>query len=212
MQDIQDFLWVVENLDDSENFYDWKQSLATIAFMTTEPYGKGLKEKLLIPYLKKALSKQNIKIKKLALRFILSLKSFDVLTSQDLDKDLLAETVYEKYIKSEKQDFLRPLKTTFMKLQREKKLQKFLNELGQGEFSQDIVRELVFQLSYRDVHKMEEALEILDFLFKKMGIKREPFIPFLKEFSIDLDERIYLSGKKEIKGKLKNKAYELINF
>jgi len=61
--DLKDFMWVVEGLNESNEFSDWKQSLSTLAFMTTESYGKGLKEALLIPYIKKAINHSNPEIK-----------------------------------------------------------------------------------------------------------------------------------------------------
>lgn len=211
MEELHKYLWVVEHLDGNDNPSDWKQSLSTLAFMMTEPYGKGLKETLLIPYLKKALDSSNDEIKKVAVRFIISLKSFDLLTEADIQKDIIAETFYEKYLRAHNPAFLKPLKITFMKLEKEKKLERFLKQLGEGEFSRDIIRELTFQLDYRSTQKIEEALNIIEFLIHKMGIKKEGFIPFLENFIKELPDRIYLLGKNKVKNYLKNRAEKIIS-
>ena len=45
----EDFKWAVEALEYSDDPLDWKQGLATLAFITTEPYGKNVKDDFLIP-------------------------------------------------------------------------------------------------------------------------------------------------------------------
>jgi hypothetical protein len=178
--------------------------------MCTESYGKGLKEAMLIPYLKKAVDHPNPEVQKIAIRFIISLKTFNILGETDVDRDIIAETFYEKYLRAKNPEFLRPLKITFKKLQKEGKLEKFLKQIGEGVFSKDIIKELTFQLWYRDIRKMEEALQIIDFLLHKLGIQKEDFVPFLEDFIHDIDKRIYLADKKDIKERLKKAARDII--
>ncbi len=205
-----EYKWVTETLDNSNDPSDWKQGLATLAFITTESYGKGVKEELFIPYLEKAVNHTNIQIKKLGIRFTISFKALDLL--QGLDQNVLAETFHEKFFRFKKDtSFLKSLKITFKKLKKEKKLDKFLNEIAWGKFSDSIVKELTFQLWYRDVHKIEEALDVIHFLFEKLSINKENFIPIINNFIKDLDKRIYLQEKKEVKQQLKDKALEIIN-
>jgi len=209
MMNKENFLWVIEGLDSSNDPVEWKQSLATLAFMTTEQYGSGVKEEFLIPYLKKGLSHSNPLIKKIALRFVISFKIFNLFS--DVDAAFIAESFHEKYLKTKESEFLNPLKITFTKLQKEGKLNKFLEQIGQGVFSKDIVKEICFQLWYRDIHKIEQALDILDFLFNELDVEKEAFIPILNEFMIDLERRIYLKTQKEVREHLKKKALELIH-
>jgi len=208
--DLKDFMWVVEGLNESNEFSDWKQSLSTLAFMTTESYGKGLKEALLIPYIKKAINHSNPEIKKLGMRFLLSLKVFDIITKEEADEKIIAETLYEKYLRENNPGFLNSLRTTFKKLKMEGKLKQFLQELGEGIFSDAIIKELVFQLNYRDPIKIAEALDVIKFLVEKLKVNKEPFIPFLNNFIKDLDKRLYLIDKRTVKEGLKNKALEII--
>ena len=208
--DLKDFMWVVEGLNESNEFSDWKQSLSTLAFMTTESYGKGLKEALLIPYIKKAINHSNPEIKKLGMRFLLSLKVFDIITKEEADEKIIAETLYEKYLRENNPGFLNSLRTTFKKLKMEGKLKQFLQELGEGIFSDAIIKELVFQLNYRDPIKIAEALDVIKFLVEKLKVNKEPFIPFLNNFIKDLDKRLYLIDKRPVKEGLKNKALEII--
>ena len=211
MDNIEHYKWVVESLEKSNEPGDWKQSLTTLAFMTTESYGKGLKEALLIPYLKKGLEHTHTGIQKIAIRLIVSLKTFDILNESDVDENVIAESFFEKY-DGKHIEFLKPLKITFRKLMKEKKLEKFLYQIAEGCFSKDIVKELTFQLWYRDTYKMNEALDIIDFLIKKLGIKKSDFIPVLEDFVDDVDKRIYLIGKNKIKNQLKQKAVEVMGF
>ncbi len=92
----------------------------------------------------------------------------------------------------------------------EGKIQQFLQELGEGVFSEAIVKELVFQLNYRDPIKMDEALDVIKFLIDKLKVKKEPFIPFIEFFIKDLDKRLYLIDKRNIKDALKHKALSII--
>lgn len=205
---IEHYQWVVDGLDQSNNPSDWKQSLSTLAFMTTEPYGKELKEKLFIPYLEKAAKHSNPAIQEIAVRFIISFKTFNLFTS--LEQDILVKGLYEKFFKNKKADFLDPLKITFDKLKKEKKLDKFLHQLGQGKFSEDIVHEISFQLYYRDIHKMEQALDIIYFLIKELKVEKQDFIPVLQEFKKDIDSRIYLKGEPKVRKMLHEKADKII--
>ncbi|HOJ50533.1 MAG TPA: hypothetical protein PKW55_06970 [Spirochaetota bacterium] len=208
--DLKEFLWVVDGLENSNDPSDWKQSLSTLTFMTTESYGKGLKEALLIPYIKKAVNHSNPEVKKIGMRFLLSLKVFDIITKEEADEKIIAETLYEKYLRENNPGFLNSLRTTFKKLKMEGKLEQFLRELGDGVFSEPIIKELVFQLNYRDPIKIDEALEVIKFLINKLKVKKQPFIPFLNNFIRDLDKRLYLIDKRNIKEALKHKAQEII--
>ncbi|HOM38743.1 MAG TPA: hypothetical protein PK663_06290 [Spirochaetota bacterium] len=208
--DLKEFLWVVDGLENSNDPSDWKQSLSTLTFMTTESYGKGLKEALLIPYIKKAVNHSNPEVKKIGMRFLLSLKVFDIITKEEADEKIIAETLYEKYLRENNPGFLNSLRTTFKKLKMEGKLEQFLRELGDGVFSEPIIKELVFQLNYRDPIKIDEALEVIKFLINKLKVKKQPFIPFLNNFIKDLDKRLYLIDKRNIKEALKHKAQEII--
>lgn len=204
----ENFLWVVEGLEKSNAPVEWKQSLSTLAFMTTESYGKGVKEELLLPYLKIALNHANPQIKKIGIRFVISFKAFDLFT--DIDASILAETFHEKYLRMNESEFLSPLKTTFNKLQKEGKLNKFVEQIAFGKFTKDIVKEICFQLWYRDIKKIEQALDIIKFLIDELDVNKDAFIPILNDFIQDLDARIYLKTQKEVKEHLKSKAEELI--
>lgn len=201
---VDEFKWVVEHLDHSNDATDWKQSLSTLAFISTEQYGQGVKEALLIPYLKKAVEHTETKIQKIGIRFIISFKTFDLLT--EVDRNVLAETFYEKFIKSDNVAVLKPLKITFQTLQKEGKLQKFLEQIGQGKFSKDIIKEITTQLWYRNTRKNEEALDVIEVLLNKLDIEKEDFVPFIHDFVKDLDNRIYLKGQDKLKTFLKQKA------
>jgi len=98
------------------------------------------------------------------MRFLLSLKVFDIITKEEADEKIIAETLYEKYLRENNPGFLNSLRTTFKKLKMEGKLKQFLQELGEGIFSDAIIKELVFQLNYRDPIKIAEALDVIKFL------------------------------------------------
>ncbi|PKL15460.1 MAG: hypothetical protein CVV50_00095 [Spirochaetae bacterium HGW-Spirochaetae-6] len=205
------FDWVVEALKDNADPLDWKQGLSTLAFITTEPYGLHVKDTILIPYLKKALNHPNPQIQKIAVRFIISFRVFDLLS--DIDQNIIAESFWEKYAKffDTEAEFLLPLKTTFHKLKKERKLQKFLLQVARGDFDKDIIKEITFQLWYRDPGKIHQALDIIAFLINEMDIRREDFLPILSEFILDLDKRIYLKEQKELRKALAEKARQIMN-
>jgi len=206
---LKEFQWVVEGLEKSHDPSDWKQSLSTLTFMTTEPYGKQIKEELLVPYLDKALHHENIDIQKVAARFAVSLRVFELLSDSDLDHEKMAETFYEKFLKRKKPNFLDPLIITFTKLKKENKLKKFLEQLGQGTFSQDIVNEISFQLYYRDIDKIKQALEMIYFLTHELKINKEDFKAAVDNFLLDLETRIYLKSQTKIKKELSDLAHSI---
>jgi len=208
MVNTEDYLWLTDHLAYTEDPSDWRQSLSTLAFITTESYGQGVRDEILIPWLQKAIQHSSPKIQKIGLRFMISLKTFDLMTG--IDESVLAETFYEKFLKNKKPGFLMPLKICFTKLRKEGKLSKFLDQLGDGKFSRDIVKEIAFQLWYRDETKMEHALEIIEFLTESLDVDKEDFIPILKDFIQDLEERIYLKGKNEVKKRLSDRARNII--
>lgn len=208
MVNTEEYLWLTEHLEYSNDPSDWRQSLSTLAFITTESYGKGVLEEILIPWLQKAIQHSNPKIQKIGIRFMISLRTFDLMTP--VDESILAETFYEKFLKKKKPDFLSPLKTCFTKLRKEGKLALFLDQLGEGKFTPSVAKEISSQLWYRQENKMEHALEMIQFLIENLDVDKEEFVPILKDFTQDLEDRLYLKGKKEIKQKLISHARLII--